>query len=213
MKCVFKIPYANLATAAIKIENQNVQLNKLMGMLNDIRIVFVDEEVDKAMIYINIDKLVQAAGYIDGGALVAASTFQRLDNDDVETFRNINLSVSVAKFVKGTTYLIPVSELAPLSIVPDMKNVLINGVTDAHFAGTHFRFDCVEDTDVLNSTAINDCITCEVLGQAALLKASNRAIKRDGVAKSFAVATGVPAEVIRAVDGGENNNQLVKNRR
>lgn len=195
MKIVFSVPTADLALAAIQMENQYFLVSDILPILENISMV--DSGAD-TYIYLTINKLVQSAGTYAAPVFTVSANWQRLDNTQIETWKNFNVGVTVNKFVKGTTYLIPADQFAPLNMIPNFINVLRanSGLT---FAGTSFMFQCGADTEILNDTDIPNTTTVEFLGAVALEAGMVKAQNKKAEQAQLMIANGVPAQIAQLV--------------
>lgn len=194
MKIAFKLAKANMNIAAIQMENSPFLVSDILPLLNPNGFAISCDGTD-VIIYLNINKLVQAAGSYTGGVFTSTSTFQRLDNDETEGYINFQPNVTVAKFVKGTTYLIDTDVVAPLPMIPNMSHsFIVAGVTAGsdleNFRQTKFLFDCDQDTEIMNATSISSCITVQRLGANVAAANAVRTLKKATEVYNFALATG-----------------------
>lgn len=169
MKIAFKIAAADIAKAAVQMENQYFKLSDILAICKNVAIAVGSDT--KYAIYLSIDKLIQSAGSLSAGVLTASSDYQVLDNSNVDAYQGFNgtstTGISVAKFIKGTTYLIPVGQYAALNMIPDIKMVPVGG-TSVVVTSTKFLYQCSEDTEILNDVDVSDVITVQTLGNVLL---------------------------------------------
>ena len=164
--------------------------------------------VATTFIYITFNKLIQSAGTYAGGVFTVSSDWQVLDNTNVETWNGFNLGVTVNKFVKGKTYLIPSGQFAPLNMIPNFLNVLRAG-SGLTFAATTFMYQAGEDTNILNDVDIANCITVDYLGAVALQHAEVKAVNKKREHMQLMLANGVPAQIVQLIanPAGATQNQ------
>lgn len=187
MKIAFQIPIAKKENACIQMENKYFFITEIAHLCRTKPVPTTDGTY--ATWYLQIDKLVQAAGYSDDSlaTVTAATSFEMLDNDKTEVYSNFQ-RVSVARIVKGTYYLLPFGTYAPLDIVPNPWAAVVTGAPGATglaavIAGSHYPYLADRDTDLMNNTSISNCITVmvdgkakEALDAAKSVKATNEAI-------------------------------------
>lgn len=192
MKVSIKVPIASVLVASIKMENQYFYIREITALCRTAPQYATDGT--NALIYLQIDKTVQGAGYgADINSQSAATDFQVIDNNKVETLMNFQ-RVSVATFRKGVSYLLPLTAYGSVPIIP---NVIVTAVGGAGtgVAGVvpalNFRFDCPEDMDVLNGTAITGCITVEENGKVLQAYEEVKAVAKQQKAVAYAEAIGM----------------------
>lgn len=164
MKVYFKLAKADMDIAALKIENDYWLISELNCVCRTPFVVSADATY--VYFYGAIDVTVQGAGKYTGGVFTAAVEFQSLENDQVVTLSKW-ARTSVAQFVQGQLYLLPVSAVAPVpALIPDLnRNIIVSGAipsTDGEIlAQTKYRYMATQNDDVLNGANIADCITIE----------------------------------------------------
>jgi len=214
MKIAFIVPAANLANAAIQMENQYFLVSDIIPLCK--KVTMADATIGgvaSTIIYFDIDKLIQSAGLFAGGVFTVSSDWQRLDNSNVEVYKNFNKGVTVAKFVRGTTYLIPCSQFAALNMIPDFQN-LLRANTGLAFAVTSFLYQCAEDTEILNDTDVANCITVEynsaIAHAAAELKAPRKMAELAAIDLSTGLAPNIVKQKYPALMAEPVNQQLIR---
>lgn len=195
MKIAFLTPLADIATAAIMMENQFFLVTDIFPICESFsQAKTVAGGVDQVATYINIRKLVQAAGSLAGGVLTPSSNFQVLDNTNVNAWENFQYT-TVQKFMRGRVYLIPVGQFAPLNLTPNFMFAPVGGNNTVNSA-TKFMYVAPDDTDILNDVDIPGCIVVEhkmdVSMQANIIKNQNKLNE----IKSIALGQGVPAQLV-----------------
>lgn len=170
MKVAIKVPKAFANAAFVYLENNRLSVGAILPLCSS---ASASADGTYAYISLNIDKTIQKAEYYDGAVYQPATSFFVLDNQVIETFGSIQPDVSVVTFKKGMTYLIPFSGgFGTVNIIPNNLTIPFGGSAPAsgvdNLFATHYRFDCPEDTDLMNSVSVSNCITCVFKGSAVV---------------------------------------------
>lgn len=193
MKVSWKTTNANIANAAVQMENQYFLLTDILPLAKNAAACLNGANTD---FYLSIDKLVQSAGVLIAGVFTASSSYQVLDNSNIDVYKGFNgtstTGIEVAKFVKGTTYLIPVSQYAVLSMIPEIKVIQYGGEL-YNINATKYLFQCVEDTELLNDNTVSGVITVQFLGDVA--------VKAEQMSTQKKLVRGVKMMATTGVDG------------
>jgi len=218
MKVVFVVPIAEMDNAAIQMENSYWRVKKIMPFLKTPLQVSLNSARTEAMIYVNIDKTIQAGGYTNNaGAFTAGTNFETLDNNRTEVFKNMQ-AVTITKFQRGVVYLVPATAQGVLNLIPSVPAVGVAGALTYNadigatmsivlpsYNGTHFRFDCNEDTDLLGTVSIADCISVDWNGSVQAASDEVRAERKIIEGIQFGIATGNPVaeQAMLSMKGGQ----------
>jgi len=199
MKVAIKVPIADVLTTWIMLENRRFKVLAIGAICSGMPQFATDGT--SAIITLNINKTVQDAGYATS---TAATSFQIIDNAKIEAFQNI-VDVSIAKFIRGVSYLIPAGTYNPLPMVPNIWSSNVGGATSATGYGgvmvaTHYLYNCDETADILNTTSISGAIQLEMIGAVIEAASENKAQQKAAENINFASAIGMPSAVRAATD-------------
>jgi len=121
----------------------------------------------------------------DDGAGNAITTFTNIDDQYSTEYENF-VAQSIAKFIKGRTYLIKASEIAPTKIMPDFKTLVLTkpGADSLVYGFEYYVYLSTGDDDILNDSTV-DVIMFDVNYDAIRANAAKQANEKSLEAAVF----------------------------